>query len=228
MSGTTPAGQRRIARRVGAIEASRSLAGGTQRGWSTWGSLRTGAPSGRSGRLRTTSLDPAPHRCIRSHNPRGWWPLLLVALAGLLVGACEGQPKVPTIAGVVQAIEPLQDQDERYVLETGDVVINQSRDDQLYPPGHGSARIGDLLIVGMEGETTWYLVVPAGDRAARGGVCYPLAATGVDRGVSIDTDIGVRLPKTADFDRGPDTDGKYNEQPHEFCLDESGAIYAWV
>jgi hypothetical protein len=149
-------------------------------------------------------------------------------LAVLLVGACESQPKVPALAGVVQAIEPLQGQDERYVLETGDVVINQSRDDQLYPPGHGSARVGDLIIAGTEGHATWYLVIGAGPPSAAGKPCFWLSVTGVDRGDSIDTSIGIRLQKTADFDRGPDTDGVYNEQPHEFCLDERGAIYAWV
>jgi hypothetical protein len=88
--------------------------------------------------------------------------------------------------------------------------------------------VGDLIIVGTEGETTWYLVVPRGDPSARGGVCFPLVATGVDRGDAIDTSIGIRLQKTADFDRGPDTDGVYNEQPYEFCLDKRRAIYAWV
>jgi hypothetical protein len=143
-----------------------------------------------------------------------------------LFAACSSEPKVPEAAGVVQAIEPTATQTSRFVLDTGAVLIDIGRDQQLY--GGGSPRVGDLIIVGTDGQKTWYLVIVPGGRSPRGGHCFPLLVTGVDGGNTIDTDIGVRLPKTPDFNRGGDTDGIYNEQPHEFCLDERGAIYAWI
>jgi hypothetical protein len=135
---------------------------------------------------------------------------------------------------VVQAIEPTPPSGGRYILDTGEVLIDQGRDEQLY--GGGSPRIGDLLIVGYEDSRTWYMVVPRIGEGGGGRTCFPLSLTGVDRGdaidldvtAAIDQDVGGRLPKTPDFDPGRDTDGRYDEQPHHFCIDERGAIFAWV
>lgn len=151
---------------------------------------------------------------------------LLAVFLVVLVGACGGQPKIPTQAGVVRAIEATPTQAARYVLDPGEVVIDIGKDVQLY--GGGSPQVGDLLMVGVDGQDTWFIVIRPGAPMANDRPCFPLSLTGVDRGDAIDTSIGVRLPKAADFDRGPDTDGKYNEQPHLFCLDEHGAIYRWV
>jgi hypothetical protein len=144
-----------------------------------------------------------------------------------MVGGCQGPPRVATIAGVVRAVERTDTQANRYVLDAGTVTVDVTGDDGLHPRGGGSPRVGDLLIVGSEGETTWYVVI-AGSTTAPQGRCFAFWVTGVDRCDSIDTDIGVRFPKTANFGRGPDTDGNCDEQPHLFCVNDRGEIYAWV
>jgi hypothetical protein len=152
--------------------------------------------------------------------------LTLVTFVVLSAGGCQPEViRVPTIAGVVQAIEP-DAQGARYVLNTGEVVLNQGRDKELHPPGAGTPRVGDLLVVGSDSEGTWYVLI-AGSSTGQGR-CFAFRVNGVDRGDSIDTSIGVRFPKTADFDPGPDTDGNYNEQPHGFCVNDRGEIFAWV
>jgi hypothetical protein len=167
------------------------------------------------------------------HRPPGGvlsrWCLLLAALVVFVAGACESQARIPSVAGVVRDIQPAAaGQSERYVLDGAEVVIDQGRDAQLYPPGHGSPRVGDLLVVGTGANGNWYLVIPPGPSSANGRPCFALWATGVDRGAAIDTNLGVRLPKAPDFDHGSDTNGVYEEQPHSFCLDQLGAIYRWV
>ena len=152
--------------------------------------------------------------------------LALVTFVVVSAGGCQPEVKVPTIAGVVQAIERTDTQANRYVLDSGAVTIDVSGDDGLYPLGGGSPRVGDLLVVGSDGEATWYVLI-AGSSTGQGR-CFVFAVNGLDRGDAIDTSIGVRFPKAADFDRGPDTDGNYNEQPHAFCVNDRGEIFAWV
>jgi hypothetical protein len=162
---------------------------------------------------------------MRRIGGRGAQSLIpLTVVAGVLLAACETQPRVPTLAGVVAAINPTTTQAQEYVTSAGNAVIDLGRDERLY--GGGSPRVGDLLVVGGRGSETWYLVVTPGGRS-HGRECYRLFATGLDVGNAIDLNVGVRLAKTADFDRGPDTDGKYVEQPNAFCVDGRGAIFAW-
>ena len=137
---------------------------------------------------------------------------------------CGTGPRVLSHAGVVQGIEATATQAQRFVTSFGGAVIDVGNDERIY--GGGSPRVGDLLIAGGEGSETWYLVVTPGGRS-HGRDCYRLFATGLDVGDAIDLDIGVRLLKTSDFDRGPDTDGKYVEQPNAFCVDGRGVIFAW-
>jgi hypothetical protein len=132
------------------------------------------------------------------------------------------------IAGVIESIEPAGAQGATYQLSTGTVVVDVTRDEGVWPPGGSSGRVGDLLIVGRDDPKIWYVVVPAGPPSGGGRPCFSLHVTGVDRGQAIDTSIGVQLPKAPDFDRGPDTNGVYEEQPHSFCLDERGTIYRWL
>jgi hypothetical protein len=156
------------------------------------------------------------------------YPVVLQMLVIAVTLACAEPIRVPTVAGVVREVAPATGQTDRFVLDTGDMLLDIARDEGVYPPGGGSPRIGDLLIVGMKGGSTWYMVVPRVADNAAGRPCFQLSVTGIDRGTVIDTSLGVSLPKTPDFDPGPDTNGIYEEQPHSFCLDERGHIYRWV
>jgi len=174
--------------------------------------------------------DPTGIRCgvDATRGERRWLWFAFVALAMLSAGSCQGQARVPTIAGVVQAIEPTDTQATRFLLQSGSVTVDIAADDGLYPAGGGSPHVGDLLVVGSDDQATWYVVIAGGSSTGEAGHCYVFSVNGVDRAEAIDTSIGVRFPKTADFDRGPDTDGNYNEQPHAFCVNERGEIFAWV
>jgi hypothetical protein len=132
------------------------------------------------------------------------------------------------MVGVVRQIGPPSGTTDRFVLDTGEVFLNTTRAEGIYPEGGGSPRIGDLLIVGDDGGKEWYVIAARGPDSAKDRPCFQLWATGVDRVNSIDTSIGIRFTKAGDFDPGPDTNGIYDEQPHAFCLDERGVIYRWV
>ena len=149
---------------------------------------------------------------------------MLGFVAVTITCGCGSGPRVPSHAGVVQGTEATTTQAQKFVTSLGSAVIDVGNDDRIY--GGGSPRIGDLLIAGGDGSEAWYLVVTPGGQS-HGRDCFRLFATGLDVGDAIDLDIGVRLLKTSDFDRGSDTDGQYVEQPNAFCVDDRGMIFAW-
>lgn len=100
-----------------------------------------------------------------------------IALASL---GCSGEPRIPTVSGVVAAVEGGPGSASRVVLEGGQDVLIEGTRNQLY--GGGSPDVGDLVVTGPNGGETWYIVVSPGPPGGAAKPCFPLVITGVDRG----------------------------------------------
>ncbi len=162
-------------------------------------------------------------------------------LAGCVWAAAVPGPYTPEVAGVVTAADVASNGQTRYVLANGGTFTVDRQDsssyDRVYEAG---PEVGDLLLAGQTSGRPWLALVQPGSLTA-GDLplgCYELISRGVDRGDTVQTDVGLVLKKAQTFNTSfyPTVPGnwpptaspgmRYDGTPQVFCLDDEGLVTA--
>jgi hypothetical protein len=174
----------------------------------------------------------------RRREPRGVNAVLQPRKSGLAVrslsctliaaslAACGGGPVPspattydPEVIGVIESATGLQGGGAVVNLASGQSVTLGVAPTALNGTGLDP---GDLFLYGRRADGEWYARI----RPAEGG-CYALDEPAVEAGAFIHFSIGLRLPKTPNFDPGVVDDGRFNAIGHGFCISDRGQVVAY-
>jgi hypothetical protein len=88
---------------------------------------------------------------------------------------------------------------------------------------------GDLLMAGTSDGQAWAISIARARSEDAPPDCFALTTRGIDEGSGIVTEVGIRLVRTPDFDRGLGRNGHYDAPITPFCLDAKGVAtrYGW-
>jgi hypothetical protein len=144
-----------------------------------------------------------------------------VALSVLLVlVACGRTFYTPDLAGVVAALEPQADGSE--VLRLGDgrvVTVPAARPRIVF--GSLTPNKGELLLMGAQPEPWLARVAPQGGPSPD---CFWIGGAGDEDGDHVRLDVGLRLAKAVDFDRGRWLAEQHRFEANGFCLNDEGEV----
>jgi hypothetical protein len=180
----------------------------------------------------------------RSPAVLAWSRIALVAIALTACSRAVPGPYTPSITAVIETIEPAADGGWLFRLTSGATFEARPDQDghfrQVYTPSSGLAVVDhgrdQLLLGGTDQAGDWFAIVPPAGRTDLPPDCFGLLAWGTDEGDSILTDVGLRLPKAADFDPEilPLTPGgfvprpspgmRYEATQQTFCLNTAGDV----
>lgn len=184
---------------------------------------------------------------------RAWrWPglvlaCLLLALVPMAIGACRRAvpgPYTPSVTGVMERFEPAADGAWLFQLESGAAFEARPGQSghfrQVYPPDSRLSIAfdgrGELLLAGTDEAGDWFAHLRLTGRADLPPDCYELPSWGTDEGDTVLADVGLRLPKAADFNPEllPLTPGgyvpraspgmRYEATLQVFCLNTAGEV----
>lgn len=187
------------------------------------------------------SIRRAKARIAGTGGPHRPGRLLAVLISALFLVGCEeiGEPMIPddvrtpTVAGVVEAVDPTTQSWTRYRLAGGREIDVELGPAEVSPGGPPA--IGDLLLLSSTpDERSWLIHVPR-DSAGSDAGCFYADWLGRDAGdASIDVVIngvafGLRLPKAVGFTSVDNREGIYAVWRARFCLDGEGQLlsYGW-
>lgn len=153
-----------------------------------------------------------------------WIPLGLTVLAAGTVPV----PRTPTHIGIIRSEEVVDGGIDYTLADRTRILIDHDESRSL--TGRGGER--ELLLVGTHGGAPWHaILVDAGVGARR---CFWLESHGVDQGSTILFDIGLVLPKDAEFQEETyPRNGRYeyvdiDSDPAPFCVDGRGRVTAYL
>jgi len=144
--------------------------------------------------------------------------LLVIGTLAIASAGCSRPVYTPEVAGVVASRQELADGSFQIVLENGRSQ-NVETHRQRIIVGGGVPDLGELPLAGSS-PTPWVArLAPRFD-------CFWIGGSGSEEGGYVTTDGGLRLPESADFERGP-----YGADEHEFhgggfCVNGSGEVTA--
>jgi hypothetical protein len=146
-------------------------------------------------------------------------PLRVSALAvALLLAGCGRTSYTPEVVGIVAASEQLPDGSFRITLRDGRSQIVDTHKARGVVGG-GVAQVGDLFLAGSTPE-------PWDARLFGRDPCFSIGGGGTEEGNFITTDVGLRLPKAADFDRRGYIETQHRFDGAGFCVNGSGEVTA--
>jgi hypothetical protein len=156
---------------------------------------------------------------VRSSRRRS---LAVVALAiALSIAGCGRTVYTPEVAGVVVAREQLDGtgQSSRITLRDGrSQVVDKGKVKGIVGSGL-VPNVGDLFLAGSTPEP-WVAGLFGTDP------CFSIGGGGTEEGDFITTDVGLRLPKAADFDRRDYIETQHRFDGAGFCVNGSGEVTA--
>lgn len=172
--------------------------------------------------------DPGRHQAYGTRGPTSKVCMLVLALL-ITVTACKTSVDIPD---VVREPEIAGEVVQRVDLAEGPIELTLSRGQRIeldrmtatnLRPGTDPNE-GDLLLYGTEPDGPWFWSGPLLDDPVTGRQCAGMAGPALDDGEAIVFEIGIRLPKAADFDPAEQRDGVFSNPTREFCIDEFGEV----
>jgi hypothetical protein len=156
---------------------------------------------------------------VRSSRRRS---LAVIGLAiALSIAACGRTVYTPEVAGVVVAREQLDGSGRSFRITLRDGRSQVVEPDKVtgvigccVPPN-----VGDLFLAGST-PTPWVAGVAGTDP------CFSIGGGGTEEGNFITTDVGLRLPKAADFYRRGYIETQHRFDGAGFCVNGSGEVTA--
>lgn len=155
--------------------------------------------------------------------------LLTVPLLAGCFGSASAPPRTPDAIGVVATTDwiPNAGRTATFELDSGSRVEIDLASAHLLL-GEGAPGTGDLLVTGIDASgARWLFGLARVERKDLPPRCYRLQSAGIGHDGSIDMAIGVRLPKSPDFDPGPIRNDQYTTETYGFCLNSRGEVISY-
>jgi hypothetical protein len=154
---------------------------------------------------------------------------IIPLLVALVLAACKTGVDIPDI---VHEPELAGEIVQRVDLAEGPIELTLSGGERIELDRMTAANLrpgtdpneGDLLLYGTEPDGPWFWSGPLLDDPVTGRQCAGIPGPALDDGEAIVFEIGMRLPKAADFDPAEQRDGVFSNPTREFCIDEFGEV----
>ncbi|SRR6266511_5574928 len=158
-----------------------------------------------------------PIRRSGRRSPLRVWALVVA----LLLAACGRTVYTPEVAGIVAASEQLDGSGQSFRITLRDgrsQVVDKGKVKGVVGSGL-VPNVGDLFLAGSTPEP-WVAGLFGTDP------CFSIGGGGTEEGNFITTDVGLRLPKAADFYRRGYIETQHRFDGAGFCVNGSGEVTA--